>query len=63
VRIPASASPATLTLLDALGRAVRSQAAPAGADYPLDLAGLAPGVYALHVRVGEAQITQRLVVE
>lgn len=63
VRLPSSAGPATLTLLDALGRVVRSQVAPAGADYPLNLAGLAPSVYALRVRVGEAQTMQRLVVE
>ncbi|MEJ7659448.1 MAG: T9SS type A sorting domain-containing protein [Hymenobacter sp.] len=63
IRLPVSAGAATLTLLDALGRAVRSQAAPTGTDYPLDLTGLAPGVYALRVRVGEAQTTQRLVVE
>lgn len=63
VRLPVGAGPAMLTLLDALGRAVRSQVAPTGADYLLDLAGLAPGVYALRVRVGETQTTHRLVVE
>jgi hypothetical protein len=63
VRVPAGPGPATLTLLDALGRAVRQQAAPAGTTVPLDLAGLAPGVYALRVQAGAAVATQKLVVE
>lgn len=63
VRVPAGAAPASLTLLDALGRVAGTYAAPAGQDYPLSLAGLAPGVYALQVRVGGGLATQKLVVE
>lgn len=61
VRVPAS--PATLTLLDALGRPVRTRLAAANAEVPLDLTGLAPGVYALRVQAGAAVATQKLVVE
>ena len=63
VRVP-SATPATLTVRDELGRAVRTYAAiPGGASYPLNLAGLVPGVYLLEVQAGSAQATRRLVVE
>jgi hypothetical protein len=61
VRVPAS--PATLTLLDALGRTVRTRLAAANTEVAVDLAGLAPGVYALRVQVGAAIATQKLVVE
>ena len=61
VRVPAG--PATLTLLDALGRAVRTQSALTGPDIPFDLAGLAPGVYTLRVQAGAAVATQKLIVE
>jgi hypothetical protein len=63
VRVPAGTGPATLTLCDALGRTVRTQQAAAGTDTAFDLAGLAPGVYALRVQAGEAVATQKLVVE
>jgi len=64
VRVPASAgTAATLTLLDALGRAVRTQAATAGTDVAFDLTGLAPGLYALRVQVGAALAMHPLVVE
>jgi len=68
VQLPAGlgASPATLTLLDALGRVVRTRtvALPAGTTTTdLDVAGLAPGVYALRVASGERLGTARLVVE
>jgi hypothetical protein len=63
VRVPAGNNAATLTLTDALGRVVRTQSATAGQDYPYDLAGLAPGVYALRMQAGAAVATQRLVVE
>ena len=63
VRVPAGLVPATLTLLDALGRTVRTATAPTSQDFPLDLTGLAPGVYALRVQVGEGQAVQRLVAE
>lgn len=61
VRVPAG--PATLTLLDGLGRTVRTRVAPANTDVVIDLVGLAPGVYALRVQSGEAVATQKLVVE
>ncbi|RZK62504.1 MAG: T9SS type A sorting domain-containing protein [Hymenobacter sp.] len=63
VRVPAGAGAAALTLLDALGRTVRTQTAPAGLTSSLDLAGLTPGMYALRVQVGEGQAVRQLVVE
>ncbi|MGI4866426.1 MAG: T9SS type A sorting domain-containing protein [Janthinobacterium lividum] len=63
VRVPAGTGPATLTLVDALGRTVRTQPATAGTDNALDLSGLAPGVYALRVQLGEALATRQVVVE
>ncbi len=63
VRVPAGAGSAALILLDALGRVVSTHQATAGQDYPLDLAGLVPGVYTLHVQAGESQAVRQLVVE
>ncbi|MBF9141730.1 T9SS type A sorting domain-containing protein [Hymenobacter properus] len=63
VQLPAGTGPATLTVLDALGRAVRTQATTANAATELDLTGLAPGLYAVRVQAGGATATQRLVVE
>ena len=68
VALPAQpgAATATLTLLDALGRTVRTTtlALPAaGLRHELSLGGLAPGLYALRVAAGAATATQRLVVE
>lgn len=63
VRVPTAAGPSILTLLDALGRVVRTAVAPAGQNYALDLVGLAPGVYALRAQAGEQQAMQQLVVE
>ena len=63
VQVPAGPGPAALTLLDALGRAVRTAFAPAGQAYALSLTGLAPGVYILRVQMGEKQAVQRVVVE
>ncbi|MBO2010266.1 T9SS type A sorting domain-containing protein [Hymenobacter negativus] len=57
---------ATLTLTDALGRTLHTTtvALPAaGLRHPLDLSGLAPGLYAVQVRAGSTTSTQRLVVE
>ncbi|MBH8558546.1 T9SS type A sorting domain-containing protein [Hymenobacter negativus] len=57
---------ATLTLRDALGRTLRTQtvALPAaGLRHPLDLRGLAPGIYAVQVQAGSTAATRRLVVE
>jgi hypothetical protein len=61
-----AAGPATLTLFDALGRAVRTRTTTVAAgsqQAPFDVAGLTPGVYALRVAVGERLGTARLVVE
>ncbi len=68
VALPAQpgAASATLTLLDALGRTVRTTtvALPAaGLRHELSLGGLAPGLYALRATAGAATATQRLVVE
>jgi hypothetical protein len=68
VQLPAGldAGPATLTLLDAVGRTVRARTvalAAGSAHTTFDVAGLAPGVYALRVAVGERRGTARLVVE
>ncbi len=63
VVLPSGPGPVTLTLTDALGRVVRTHIAAPSPDYPLNLAGLAPGVYALRVQAGAAVATQKLVVE
>jgi hypothetical protein len=63
IKLPSGSGPATLTLLDGLGRPVRTQLASANTEVALDLAGLAPGVYALRVQAGAAVATQKLVVE
>jgi hypothetical protein len=63
VRLPAGTGAATLTLLDALGRAVGATFTAAGTDRALDLSGLAPGVYALRVQAGAAVATRKVVVE
>lgn len=60
------AATATLTLLDALGRAVRQWPVPlaaGGTTLALPLAGLAPGLYAVRVQAGGFATTGRLVVE
>ena len=60
------ATAATLTLLDALGRAVRTQqvALPAaGATADISVAGLAPGLYRLRVQAGGLQTSRALAVE
>jgi hypothetical protein len=65
VQLPAglTAGRATLTLLDALGRAVLTQTVPALPTATLDLTGLAPGIYAVRVAAGGQVATQRLAVE
>jgi hypothetical protein len=68
VAVPAvaGASTTSLTLLDALGRVVRTRTAAlpaAGLRTAFDLAGVAPGVYALRVVAGSQAGTARLVVE
>lgn len=64
VRVPAAdAASATLTLLDAVGRAVRTQAATSGTTSAFDLTGVAPGIYALRMQAGKSVATQKLIVE
>ncbi len=65
VQLPAvpGAPTATLTLLDALGRTLRTQTAPTNSKAELDLAGLAPGLYAVRVAAGGSTAVRRLVVE
>jgi hypothetical protein len=57
------ASQVTFTLLDALGRAVRTQAATAGTTSSFDLTGLTPGLYAIRVQAGKVVATQKLLVQ
>ncbi|MDB5268943.1 MAG: hypothetical protein JWP58_1983 [Hymenobacter sp.] len=66
VQLPPVSGTATLTLLDALGRVVRTTTVPlpaAGLRHELDLAGLPAGLYALRVAAGASTATHRLVVE
>ncbi|QIX60289.1 T9SS type A sorting domain-containing protein [Hymenobacter sp. BT18] len=64
VLLSAGSKAATLTLHDALGRAVRSAKLPAGGGAaPVSLTGLPAGVYLLQVQAGAEQATRRLVVE
>jgi hypothetical protein len=65
IQLPAvpGAATATLTILDALGRAVRTQTASTNAKAELNLAGLSPGLYAVRLTAGGSTATQRLVVE
>jgi hypothetical protein len=68
VAVPATAGAGTCTfaVLDALGRLVRTQAAPlpaTGLRYTLDLAGLPTGLYALRISAGHQTATRCLVVE
>ena len=54
----------TLTLCDALGRAVRRyNLSSTSTTHELNLIGLAPGLYILHVQTDAVQATRRLVVE
>ncbi|MGI4867378.1 MAG: hypothetical protein ACRYFZ_25895 [Janthinobacterium lividum] len=68
VQLPATtkAGSVELAVLDGVGRVVCARTAPVAAgsqQATLDIAGLAPGMYALHVAVGESLGTARLVVE
>jgi hypothetical protein len=63
VHVPARAGKVSLALFDMRGRLVAMQEGVSGVAYPLDLAGLAPGIYALRVQAGAAVATQKLVVE
>jgi hypothetical protein len=68
VVLPATggAGPATLSLLDALGRVVRTQATDlvaGSSSIEIDLNGLAPGIYALRVAGATGLVTTRLLIE
>ncbi|WP_460676126.1 T9SS type A sorting domain-containing protein [Hymenobacter coalescens] len=68
VQLPAvpGASQATLTLTDALGRTVLTQAAPmtaAGSRTELPLPGLSAGLYHVRVQAGGQQASRALVIE
>lgn len=65
VQVPAvpGAATATLTVLDALGRTLRTQPAALNARASLDLTGFAPGLYAVRMQAGATTATRRLVVE
>lgn len=63
VALPSGIGPATLTLFDALGRAVRTLLAPTGTTVVFDLTGLTPGMYALRIQSGEVVYIQKLLVE
>lgn len=57
---------ATPTLLDVLGRAVRTAVVPlppTGLRHEFSLVGLAPGFYALQVRAGATSATGQLLIE
>ena len=62
VQLDATAQPQRVQLLDALGRAVRTQAATSAA-LTLPTAGLAPGVYLLRVEYATGAATRRVLVE
>ncbi|GAB3852476.1 hypothetical protein GCM10028822_20250 [Hymenobacter terrigena] len=62
VQLPSITGPATLTLLDAIGRPVR-RFTTANSQTTLDLTGLAPGLYAVRKAAGGSTATRRLVVE
>jgi hypothetical protein len=65
VQLPAipGAATATLTILDALGRTLRTQTTATSANAELDLRGFAPGLYAVRLAAGTGSVMQRLVVE
>jgi hypothetical protein len=57
----AGASPLTVRVLNALGQCVYTGAARAEAATPLDLSGLATGIYYLQVRSGAAASVRKVV--
>ena len=68
VQIPAvsGASAVQVELLNALGQVVRQQAAAlpsSGVSFAVKTAGLAAGVYTLHLTAGPASVVKRVVVE
>ncbi|PJJ53357.1 T9SS type A sorting domain-containing protein, partial [Hymenobacter chitinivorans] len=67
VELPAALGrkPVTATLLDALGRVVRTQQLPANGDkaHALSLAELPVGVYSLRLSTEAGLVTKRLIIE
>ncbi|MBO2012435.1 T9SS type A sorting domain-containing protein [Hymenobacter negativus] len=65
IQLPAipGAPTATLIILDALGRTLRTQTANANTKAELDLTGFAPGLYTVRVQAGSSTATHKLVVE
>ncbi len=66
LELPAGLSrqPVTATLIDAVGRAVRTQVLPAGqASHALQLTGLATGVYALRLSTEVGTVVKKLIIE
>jgi hypothetical protein len=65
VRVPvvADATAATLTLFDAMGRAVHTQTATPGTNSSFSLAGLVLGLYVLRMQAGKLLAIEKLVVE
>jgi hypothetical protein len=62
VQLPMGIGPATLTLLNALGQLVLSQAV-AGGQATVETGGLAAGVYSLRMQTAAATITKRVTLE
>jgi len=62
VQLPAGLVPTSAVLFNALGRMVRRPAVGA-TSLRVETSGLAPGVYALWMLVGDAAPTRRVVVE
>lgn len=63
VRVPVAKGTATLTLLDALGRVVRTQLATPGTECQFNLVGLPTGTYLVRVQAGETLAMRQLLVE
>ena len=66
IELPLSLSrqPVTATLLDALGRVVRTQVLPAGlATHTVPLTNVAPGVYSLRLTTEQGPVVKKLTVD
>ncbi|MDO7848989.1 T9SS type A sorting domain-containing protein [Hymenobacter sp. M29] len=62
VTLPAGTAATRAELLNALGQVVRRPAVD-GPRFTVETAGLAPGVYSLRLRTGEAVLARRVIVE
>lgn len=60
---PATGEPVSISLRDALGRAVQELVVTGAPDAVLPVTGLAPGIYTVQVTAGAATTVRRLVVE